>query len=91
MVVSIMNYPPEQKFLRMCYIFLDKIIEHGTSESDSSITSTSRSSPRTIENWRKLKFDKVSGSMSVIRISISASSCQTCQRSTFRSCILTST
>ncbi len=28
-VVSIMNYPPEQRFLRMCYIFLDSIIAHG--------------------------------------------------------------
>lgn len=28
-VVSIMNYPPEPKLLRMCYIFLDSIIAQG--------------------------------------------------------------
>jgi hypothetical protein len=28
-VVSIMNYPREPRFLRMCYIFLDSVLAHG--------------------------------------------------------------
>jgi lipopolysaccharide biosynthesis glycosyltransferase len=28
-IVSIMNYPREPKYLRMCYIFLDSVIAHG--------------------------------------------------------------
>jgi hypothetical protein len=28
-VVSIMNYPPDKNFRRMCYIFLDSVIRHG--------------------------------------------------------------
>ena len=28
-VVSVMNYPRETKYLRMCYIFLDSLIAHG--------------------------------------------------------------
>jgi hypothetical protein len=28
-VVTIMNYPPEAKYRRMCYIFLDRVIAHG--------------------------------------------------------------
>jgi hypothetical protein len=28
-VVTIMNYPPESKYRRMCYIFLDRVIAHG--------------------------------------------------------------
>jgi hypothetical protein len=30
-VVSIMNYPPEPRYRRMCYVFLDRIIAHGAS------------------------------------------------------------
>src|SRR5205085_1392035 len=28
-IVSIMNYPPEPRFRRMCYVFLDSVIAHG--------------------------------------------------------------
>src|ERR1700738_142481 len=28
-VVTIMNYPREPRYLRMCYIFLDSVIAHG--------------------------------------------------------------
>jgi hypothetical protein len=28
-VVSIMNYPPEKHFRRMCYVFLDSVLAHG--------------------------------------------------------------
>ncbi len=28
-LVSIMNFPPEPKYRRMCYVFLDKVIAHG--------------------------------------------------------------